>query len=410
MAISVQPVISRETRRLLITVVAAVATLWVLARIRFQERPVTSTPVPNVLAQLRPSSTYADLARLIADIRPTIVASVSQSTGGGPALRIREDAAVTLRPGRADTPVATDRATGLAIVQHPRGDMPGLMPWVPRLLDYPRYLVAADVVGDHVALRPVFVGGLFAVTSPLWSGELWLLPPATAISSGTFVFTTEGAFAGLGVSHDGQAAIVPAGLLLGIVEQLQQQHSAEPGDFGIAIQPLSPSVALAAGASMGVVVTAIDPAGPAAGSLVPTEVIEAIDGDEIRTTDHWRARVARAAAGDTVTLRVRGADGVRDVQLTAAVPAPAVEAAHDPSLGLQLRTIPQVGVEVLSVQPRSRAARAAIQKGDLITVVAGQASPTPAQLARVFTSLPEGSSVLVGIVRGSDHHVMAIEK
>ena len=75
--ISGQPVISRETRRLLITVVAAVATLWVLARIRFQERPVTSTPVPNVLAQLRPSSSYADLARLIADIRPTIVASVS---------------------------------------------------------------------------------------------------------------------------------------------------------------------------------------------------------------------------------------------------------------------------------------------------------------------------------------------
>ena len=288
--------------------------------------------------------------------------------------------------------------------------MPGLMPWAPRLLDYPRYLVAADVIGEHVALRPVFVGGLFAVTSPLWSGELWLLPPATAIASGTFVFTTEGAFAGLGVSHDGQTAIVPAGLLLGIVEQLQQQHSGDAGDFGIAIQPLSPSVALATGASMGVVVTAIDPAGPAAGRLVATEVIEAIDGDNIRTTDHWRARVARATAGDTVTLRVRGADGVRDVQLTAAVPAPAVEAANDPSLGLRLRTIPKVGVEVLSVQPRSRAARAAIQKGDLITVVDGQPSPTPAQLARVFTSLPEGSSVLVGIVRGSEHHVMAIEK
>lgn len=412
MAISVQPVISRETRRLLITVVAAVATLWVLARIRFQERPVTSTPVPNVLAQLRPSSTYADLARLIADIRPTIVASVSRSTGGGPALRIREAAAVTLRPGRADTPVATDRATGLAIVQHPRGDMPGLMPWVPRLLDYPRYLVAADVIGEHVVLRPVFVGGLFAVMSPLWSGELWLLPPATAISSGTFVFTTEGALAGLGVSHDGQAAIVPAGLLLGIVEQLQQQqqHSADAGDFGIAIQPLSPSVALAAGASTGVVVTSIDPAGPAARTLVPTDVIEAIDGEDIRTTDHWRARVARANAGDAVTLRVRGAGGVRDVQITATVPAPAAEPANDTSLGLQVRAVPKVGVEVLSVQPRSSAARAAIQNGDLITVVAGQSSPTPAQLARVFTSLPEGRSVLVGIVRGSEHHVIAIEK
>ena len=76
---SVQPVISRETRRLLITMLLAVAALWVLARIRFQERPVTSTPVPNVLAQLRPTSSYEDLARLIAEIRPVITAAVSAS-------------------------------------------------------------------------------------------------------------------------------------------------------------------------------------------------------------------------------------------------------------------------------------------------------------------------------------------
>ena len=81
----------------------AVAALWVLARIRFQERPVASTPVPNVLAQLRPTSSYEDLARLIAEIRPGITAAVSASEGGGPALRIRGDAAVTLMPGRADT-------------------------------------------------------------------------------------------------------------------------------------------------------------------------------------------------------------------------------------------------------------------------------------------------------------------
>ena len=127
------PVISRETRRLLITVVVAVAALWVLARIRFQERPVTSTPVPNVFAQLGPSSNYGDLARLIADIRPGIVAAVSRSPGGSAALRIRDDAALTLNPGRADTVIAIDRATGLAIVRQPRGDMPALMPWAPRV-------------------------------------------------------------------------------------------------------------------------------------------------------------------------------------------------------------------------------------------------------------------------------------
>jgi hypothetical protein len=406
--ISGQPVISRETRRLLITIVLAVAALWVLARIRFQERPVASTPVPNVLAQLRPASGYADLARLIADIRPAITAAVSASAGGAPAFRIRVDAAVTLTPGRADTLLASDRATGLAIVRHASGDLPGLLPWAPRLLDYPRYLVAADVAGEHVALRPVFIGGLFPITSPLWSGELWALPPSTAFAPGTFVFTTDGAFAGLAVSHNGQAAIVPPVLLFSTLERLQQRG--EAGDLGIAIQPLSPAIASATGATTGVVVSAIDPDGAAAGSLMATDVIEAVDGQDMRTPDHWRARAARASAGDTLTLRVRSGDEVREVQITAAPSTPLAEPAADASLGLRLRGIPRVGAEVLSVQPRSRAARAAIREGDVITVAGRQSSPTPAQMMRAFASLPPGESLLVALTRGSGHHVVVIEK
>ena len=408
MSISGQPVISRETRRLLTTVVVAVAALWVLARIRFQERPVMSTPVPNVLAQLRPTSSYADLARLIADIRPGIVAAVSRSAGGSPALRIREEAAVTLQPRPGDTALAMDRATGLAIVRQPRGDMPGLMPWAPRLLDYPRYLVAADVTGEHVALRPVYIGGLFPVTSPLWSGEIWLLPPATPIAPGTFVFTTEGAFAGLAISHDGQPAMVPAALLYQAVERLQQQGS--PGELGITVQVLSSSLASATGAATGVVVSGIDQDGPAAGKLVATEVIEAIGGEEVHTIDHWRARATRVAAGETLTLRVRGSGGLRDVPITAVAPAPPAETDDEPVLGLRLRTIPKVGVEVLSVQPRSRGARAGMQPGDLITVAGGQPSPSSAQFTRLFGSLPEGASVVVALTRGNERRVIAIEK
>jgi membrane-associated protease RseP (regulator of RpoE activity) len=404
-----QPVISRETRRLLITVVISVAALWVLARVRFQERPVSSTPVPNVLAQLRAASGYGDLARAIADIRPGITAAVSASAGGSPALRIREDAALTLAPGLADTVLLSDRATGLAIVRHEHGDIPGVMPWVPRLLDYPRYLVAADVTGTGVALRPVFIGGLFAAASPLWGGDVWALPPATPIASGTFVFTTDGAFAGLAASHGGGTALVPATLLLNFVERVQQQRG-EAGDIGIAVQALTPAIASATGANTGVVITTIDPANAAADSLLPTDVIEAINGEEMRTLDHWRARAARVNAGDTLRLRVRSADGVRDVLLTAAARTPANVPADDVSLGLRLRTIPKVGVEVLSVQPQSRAALAAIRAGDVVTVVDGQSAPTPAQTMRAFASLPPGGSLLVAITRGDEHRVVVIKK
>jgi membrane-associated protease RseP (regulator of RpoE activity) len=362
-----------------------------------------------VLAQLRPASSYADLARTIADIRPGIVAAVSASAGGGAALRIREDAAVTLSPGPSDTLLASDRATGLTIVRHQSGDMPGLMPWVPRLLDYPRYLVAADVAGENVALRPVFTGGLFLSSSPLWSGELWVLPPSTPIAPGTFVFTTDGAFAGLGVNHAGEAAIVPATVLFGALDRLQRQ-SGEAGDFGIAVQPLSPQIAAATGAAAGVVISAIDSAGSAAGTLVATEVIEAIDGQDISTPEHWRARVARARVGETLTLRVRNGQGVRDVQVTAG-PFTAVAApADDASLGLRLLALPRIGAQVQEVQPRSRADRAAIQQGDVITVAGGQPLPTPAQVTRAFASLPEGGSLLVALTRGSEHRVVAIAK
>ena len=409
MTTSGRPAVSRETRRLLITIVVAVAALWVLARIRFQDRPATSAPVPNVLAQLRPTSTYPDLARTIADVRPVITAAVSASAGGGPALRVREDVAVTLRPGRTDTLLASDRATGLALVQHARGDMPGLMPWVPRLLDYPRYLVAADLTGRHVALRPVFVGGLFLVTSVLWAGELWLLPPGVMITPGAFVFTTDGALAGLAATHNGQAAIVPAALLFATVDRLQES-TGEAGELGIATQTLTPAIAQATGAAAGVVITAIDPSGPAAGRVAPTEIIEAVDGQEVPTPDHWRARIARVTAGDLVTLRVRGGEGVRDVQVTAAAIPPSPEPTFEASLGLRLRAIPKVGVEVLAVQPHSSAARATIREGDIITVAAGRPSPTPAQITRAFASLTDGASLVVATVRGAEHRVVAIEK
>ena len=49
---------------------------------------------------------------------------------------------------------------------------------------------------------------------------------------------------------------------------------------------------------------------------------------------------ARVNAGDTLTLRVRGGEGVREVQVTAAAPAAPAEPTEDASLGLRLRAIP----------------------------------------------------------------------
>ena len=130
-----------------------------------------------------------------------------------------------------------------------------------------------------------------------------------------------------------------------------------PGELGIEIQPLSPTLASAAGAATGVVITAIDPAGSAAKSLVATEVVEAIDGEEVLTSDHWRARAARVSAGDTLTLRVRGIQVCATCQITAAPTIPAAEPDREIALGLRLRPVPRVGAEY-SRSSRGRALRA----------------------------------------------------
>ena len=405
-----QPVISRETRLLLITIVVSVAALWVLARIRFQDRPVSSAPVPPVLAQLRPQSSYDDLARSIADIRPTVAASVTATLSGRPALRIREQTAVTLTPGPADARLASDRATGLAVVQSPSADLPTIATWVPRVMNYPRYLVAAELAGRNVALRPVFIGGLYPVATPMWDGEIWTLPPGTDLEPGTFVFTPDGAFAGLAIEERGRAAIVPAALVLSAAERLLAQGSRQAGEIGVTVQPISASIALATGVDTGVVVTAVDPEGPAAGQLVPTDVIEAADGQTILTLEHWLARVARLNAGDALSLRVRGSRGVRDVQIAAVAPAQELEEPAEATLGLQLRAVPRTGAEVLSVRPRSRAARAGIEAGDVITVIGQQTAPTPAQVTRAFGAVPQDGSLLVALTRGSEHRVVVLDK
>ena len=82
-----QPVISRETRLLLITIVVSVGALWLLARLRFQDRPADSAPVVPVLAQLRPQSSYDDLARSLSDLRPGVAAAIAATERGSSALR-----------------------------------------------------------------------------------------------------------------------------------------------------------------------------------------------------------------------------------------------------------------------------------------------------------------------------------
>ena len=190
-----------------------------------------------------------------------------------PALRFRDDLAVALMRPAAEafevTPVsgaevARDPVSHLAVIRVPEGTAPALSMWSPRRFDYPRFLLAADTSRDGTSLRPVFVGSLNPSSSPTWSGPIWALPGSSEIAAGTFVFTIDGEVAGLVVERDGRHAIVPAETVVAVADRLAREGPGRPGRLGIQAQALTPDLAAATGASLGAIVTWVDPLGPAA--------------------------------------------------------------------------------------------------------------------------------------------------
>lgn len=422
-----RPRVSRETRLLFTAGVLAVAALWLLARFRFPELPATPNPVPSVLGQLTSSAKFDDLAGEIAQLQARVQPSLlALDVPAGPfdslqtshriaAMRLRDDLAVTLIPLGLDSErwtdaaiVSHDAASGLAVarVPVPVPTSPPV-PWTPRRQQQSRYLIASDVSPDGVSLRPVFVGSLDPMDSPLWPEPLWVVPVRTDLAPGSFLFTSNAELAGLVIAHGGRLAIVPGGTVLAQADRLAAMPPGPAGTIGIEVQALTQPVASVSGAPVGVVVTWVDTDGASSGQLMAGDVIEAVNGRALATRHHWDVHAARLSAGETLTLRVRRRGESREVALVASTPA-AQPASR--SLGLTLRRRTRIGAEVVRVERASAADRAGLTAGDVITVIADVSAPTPEQVVRSFASVGQGQRVLVAVTRGDAHFVTTFER
>ena len=423
-----RPRVSRETRLLLTTAFVAIAALWVLARVRFPDPPAAPVPVQPLLTQLAPRPTFDDLAGEISQLQrrlqPLLTAYEIPSPAGTqpagdaplrPALRVRTNAAVVLldvEPEAGvtdvrDSVIGMDPASRLALVQVPPLSAPQPVPWASSDAPQERYLIASDASIAGLSLRPVFVGSLIAVASPVWPDLIWVVPGPTDLSAGTFVFTSDGRLTGLVVDHAGQRAIVPGDVLLAEVDRLLVSGVAPPGRLGIEVQPLTSAVAKATGATSGVVVTWVDPAGPSTGAVGAGDVLESATGEVLLSPLYWESRVARLAAGDSISVRVRRGGESTEVVLVA---APVPEPLATPALGLTLRPVPGTGAAVTRVDAGSTADRAGVQVGDIITRIADVTAPTPAAIRATFAAAIEGDALLLAITRGDAHQVTALEK
>ena len=422
-----RPRVSRETRLLLTAGLLAVAALWLLARVRFPDRPVTPNPVPSVLSQLASGPRYTDLAAEVAQLQVRLQSSVfvldvplpkSSSTPRSErpvAVRLGGDLAVTLLPdSQSRGPWKTamlrgrDRASGLAVVSALSGSSgPVLATWTPRRMQQPRYFVASDVSRMGVSLRPVFVGSLDPVNSPFWTEPVWAVPPRSDLAPGSFLFTSNAELVGLVVASANELVIVPGATLLAEADRLLGVPEAPPGTLGLEVQGMTEALSAVTGAPSGVVVTFLERDGAAKAQLMVGDVIEAVDSRKVETRHHWDVRMARLTEGETVTLRARRQGEIREVWLVASAvtPKPAIA-----SLGLTLRDRAKVGAEVIRVDLASAGEKAGLAVGDVITLMADVAAPTAADIREAFASAGEGQRLMVAVTRGDTHFVTTLDR
>ena len=421
---SYRPRISRETRLLLTAALVAASALWALARLRFPDLPATPNAVAPLLSPLAAPASLDSLASEVSQLQRRLGAALvsvqisdgatdhsGADTSRTPGVRLRDDLAVIVVAGepsesvrRHSRVIAIDPASGLAVVRVAGGAaVPPLTPWVPSRLDRPQYVMVAHALAARIALRPVFVDALEPVATALWPDAIWRVGRSSDLPLGSFIFTTAGEFVGAVIDYGSRPAIVPAGVLLGHAERLLARPIVPAGDLGVRVQALTADVADATGATSGAVVTWVDQRGPASQVLAVGDVIEALDGQSVPTFDHWRVRMARLNAGDVLTLRVRRHGGLQDLSLEIPT-APAPVSANE-RLGLRLQRASGVGARVIGVEPGSVAARAALTRGDIVTMIGDVSAPTPEQVRAVFSQAPRGKPILAAVTRGPAHFV-----
>ena len=408
--------LSRETRNLLIAALAALITLWVLARIRFPDAPQTPSPIPPLLTQLSARPAFAELEAELARLRTRLSPALSVwprrtartgASGGEPrrvALRFAETASVALLspgpPVGLDDAVALDEASGLIVVRSPAADRAFTpAPWAGDQAFTSRYAVAAVPSEEDIVLQPLFISALHPLSHPAWSGDVWRLVAPAAPPEGALLFTHDEQLLGAVTRDEDQLLVIPGDVLLRDAQRLQARGPAAAIDLGIEVQSLTPSLAAATRSMGGVVV-----AHPGPHDVLQTgDVVEAMGGTPIRSVRDWRVRVARLNAAAPVMLDVvRG--GERRTVTLSATPSPPVPAR---ALGLTLQAVPRVGSEVIIVDANSAAALAGLRPGDVILTVGDIGAPSPAQVARAFAN--KDRPVLAGIRRGTAHRVVVLD-
>jgi hypothetical protein len=313
----------REVRLLLATIGVSVVMLLLLARFRFPEETARGTVEPPAAAPLERlaaratfdelASTMADLERRIASRLEIVRVQPERPTGSFvPAPRLTPDrGVVVLGPGEqvsggsgAGIPlvIGRDGVRDLAVVAlSPRpDDVVSVRPGPPRA--GPRYVAVAEATSQGPVIRPVYTGRMELIQDPRVSTPLLSVAALQqTLPQGAAIFGLDGQFIGLATRSGGLVRLVPGESLLALARQAHEAP-ARPGDLGIDVQALTSALARASGAESGVMVSYVDPRGPAAGALSSGDVIRTIDGINVTTAGGFQQLASTRQPGKEVVI------------------------------------------------------------------------------------------------------------
>ena len=226
------------------------------------------------------------------------------------------------------------------------------------------------------------------------------LPPAPA------VFSLDGPFVGLVADNRGGVTIIPADTLSRLAAAAPAA-SRTHGEIDIEVEPLTPALARASGASKGVMVSYVAPPVAAGRDILSGDVIQSVDGIGVTTVAGFQQVAQSRKPGTEVTLElVRRGEPLK-------VAVPVVESGTSGTTrngsGVVLRTVAGIGCEVVALAPGSPAARAGLRRGDLIVALDGRPGPDAARLQRALSASDPAQAVLLTIRRDLQHHVIAVE-
>lgn len=436
-------------------------------------------PAPiNAQGALQPAPTanpLPDFSNLAAQVSPAVVSVTVRDRAQGGQLRASQGQGAQVRQGRAsgfiidpDGTIVTNNhvvkdADRVSVTLSDGTELPAKVIGRDARTDLAVIKVSANhrlpalELGDSDQVRPgqwvLAVGNPFGLGGTVTAGIVSargrdigagpydaFLQVDAAINQGNSggpLFTQDGRVVGVNTAilspSGGSIGIgfaIPSSLVRSVVGQLRTEGHVTRGFLGVETQPVTAAIApglnLAADAR-GALVAAIAPDSPAArAGLQPGDVLQTVNGAQVRSPHELAATVADVKPGQTATIGLvrDGKPTSLEVKLTAMPDeqqAAAEQASGQGRIGVALAPLSpelrdrldlpaqQKGVVVAGVQPGSPAAAAGLREGDLLVGVGARAVDAPAEaVSAIRAAAKDGRQVALRIMREGQARFIAV--